>query len=64
MEGKEQAAVLQNLDTLFSMGVPGAWADRQLLERFLTPGAESAARRSRFWSSATVRWSGVSVAVC
>src|SRR3954465_7952330 len=25
------------------MGVPGAWADRQLLERFLTSGAESAA---------------------
>jgi RNA polymerase sigma factor (sigma-70 family) len=43
MEGKEQAAVLQNIDTLFSVGVPGVLADGQLLERVLAPGAESAA---------------------
>jgi RNA polymerase sigma factor (sigma-70 family) len=47
MEGKEQAAVLENIDTLFSVGVPGAWADRQLLERFLAAGAEPAAAAFR-----------------
>ena len=64
MEGKEQAAVLQNIDTLFSVGVPGAWTDRQLLERFLSSGVESAATAFKtLWSSAMVRWSGESAAV-